>query len=142
MTITQQRQATGAPSAWHRMRLWALAHAIDDLYQGLVPSVVPYSCLTGTTATSPRPSPRTALMLTTHHSLVNLVMELPGAGPDSRRERQESGRWSGSWTMGAVPTRALGSAPWGGRMSGSWTTSAAAPAAVAAGLTAGLGPGA
>jgi FSR family fosmidomycin resistance protein-like MFS transporter len=45
MTITQQRQHTGAPSAWHRMRLWALAHAIDDLYQGLVPSVVPYFVL-------------------------------------------------------------------------------------------------
>ena len=45
MTITQQRQDTSAPSAWHRMRLWALAHAIDDLYQGLVPSVVPYFVL-------------------------------------------------------------------------------------------------
>ena len=45
MTITQQRQDTGAPSAWHRMRLWAIAHAIDDLYQGLVPSVVPYFVL-------------------------------------------------------------------------------------------------
>ena len=27
------------------MRLWALAHAVDDLYQGLVPSVVPYFVL-------------------------------------------------------------------------------------------------
>jgi hypothetical protein len=45
MTITQQRRDTGAPSAWHRMRLWALAHAIDDHYQGLVPSVVPYFVL-------------------------------------------------------------------------------------------------
>ena len=27
------------------MRLWALAHAIDDLYQGLVPAVVPYFVL-------------------------------------------------------------------------------------------------
>jgi FSR family fosmidomycin resistance protein-like MFS transporter len=45
MTITHQRQEAGAPSAWRRMRLWALAHAIDDLYQGLVPSVVPYFVL-------------------------------------------------------------------------------------------------
>jgi MFS transporter, FSR family, fosmidomycin resistance protein len=45
MTVTQPRQAAGAPSTWHRMRLWALAHAIDDLYQGLVPSVVPYFVL-------------------------------------------------------------------------------------------------
>ena len=45
MTITQQRKDTGAPAAWRRMRLWALAHAIDDLYQGLVPSVVPYFVL-------------------------------------------------------------------------------------------------
>jgi FSR family fosmidomycin resistance protein-like MFS transporter len=45
MTITRQRQQAGAPSAWRRMRLWALAHAIDDLYQGLVPSVVPYFVL-------------------------------------------------------------------------------------------------
>ena len=45
MTITQQAADTDAPSAWRRMRLWALAHAIDDLYQGLVPSVVPYFVL-------------------------------------------------------------------------------------------------
>jgi len=45
MTTTQYRPGTGAPSTWHRMRLWALAHAIDDLYQGLVPSVVPYFVL-------------------------------------------------------------------------------------------------
>jgi FSR family fosmidomycin resistance protein-like MFS transporter len=45
MTITQQPHGTRAPSAWRRMRLWALAHAIDDLYQGLVPSVVPYFVL-------------------------------------------------------------------------------------------------
>jgi MFS transporter, FSR family, fosmidomycin resistance protein len=45
MTITRQREDARAPSAWRRMRLWALAHAIDDLYQGLVPSVVPYFVL-------------------------------------------------------------------------------------------------
>jgi MFS transporter, FSR family, fosmidomycin resistance protein len=45
MTITRHRQDAGAPSTWRRMRLWALAHAIDDLYQGLVPSVVPYFVL-------------------------------------------------------------------------------------------------
>ena len=45
MTITQTRKGTGAPSTWARMRLWAVAHAIDDLYQGLVPSVVPYFVL-------------------------------------------------------------------------------------------------
>jgi MFS transporter, FSR family, fosmidomycin resistance protein len=45
MTITPQRADAKAPSAWRRMRLWALAHAIDDLYQGLVPSVVPYFVL-------------------------------------------------------------------------------------------------
>jgi FSR family fosmidomycin resistance protein-like MFS transporter len=32
-------------STWRRMRLWGLAHAVDDLYQGLVPSVVPYFVL-------------------------------------------------------------------------------------------------
>src|ERR1700753_2191377 len=47
MTATQRANtpAAPAPSAWRRMRLWALAHAIDDLYQGLVPSVVPYFVL-------------------------------------------------------------------------------------------------
>lgn len=45
MTITQRRPDTGTPTAWRRMRLWALAHAIDDLYQGLVPAVVPYFVL-------------------------------------------------------------------------------------------------
>jgi FSR family fosmidomycin resistance protein-like MFS transporter len=45
MTITHQRKDADAPSAWLRMRLWALAHAIDDMYQGLVPSVVPYFVL-------------------------------------------------------------------------------------------------
>ena len=32
-------------SSWQRMRLWGLAHAVDDLYQGLVPACVPYFVL-------------------------------------------------------------------------------------------------
>jgi MFS transporter, FSR family, fosmidomycin resistance protein len=32
-------------SPWRRMWLWALAHAVDDLYQGLVPACVPYFVL-------------------------------------------------------------------------------------------------
>src|ERR1700761_5053822 len=31
--------------AWRRMRLWSTAHAVDDLYQGLVPASVPYFAL-------------------------------------------------------------------------------------------------
>jgi MFS transporter, FSR family, fosmidomycin resistance protein len=31
--------------AWRRMRLWAAAHAVDDVYQGLVPACVPYFVL-------------------------------------------------------------------------------------------------
>ncbi|MFF5334594.1 MFS transporter [Streptomyces sp. NPDC013181] len=34
-----------APSAWRRMRMWGTAHAVDDLYQGLVPACVPYFVL-------------------------------------------------------------------------------------------------
>jgi len=45
MTITQQRTGAAVPSAWRRMRLWTVSHAVDDLYQGLVPSVVPYFVL-------------------------------------------------------------------------------------------------
>jgi MFS transporter, FSR family, fosmidomycin resistance protein len=30
---------------WQRMRIWASAHMIDDLYQGLVPATVPYFVL-------------------------------------------------------------------------------------------------
>jgi FSR family fosmidomycin resistance protein-like MFS transporter len=46
MTIThQERAAAGPRSTWRRMRLWAVAHAVDDLYQGLVPAVVPYFVL-------------------------------------------------------------------------------------------------
>jgi MFS transporter, FSR family, fosmidomycin resistance protein len=32
-------------STWRRMRLWAAAHAVDDVYQGLVPACVPYFVL-------------------------------------------------------------------------------------------------
>jgi MFS transporter, FSR family, fosmidomycin resistance protein len=32
-------------SAWRRMRLWAVAHGVDDVYQGLVPACVPYFVL-------------------------------------------------------------------------------------------------
>ena len=32
-------------SAWRRMHLWAAAHAVDDVYQGLVPACVPYFVL-------------------------------------------------------------------------------------------------
>lgn len=45
MTITQQRTGAAVPSAWRRMRLWTVSQAVDDLYQGLVPSVVPYFVL-------------------------------------------------------------------------------------------------
>ena len=34
-----------AASTWSRMRLWGTAHAVDDLYQGLVPACVPYFVL-------------------------------------------------------------------------------------------------
>ena len=33
------------PTTWQRMRLWGAAHAVDDLYQGLVPASVPYFVL-------------------------------------------------------------------------------------------------
>ncbi|GAA4609259.1 MFS transporter [Actinoallomurus liliacearum] len=33
------------PSPWRRMWLWGVAHAVDDLYQGLVPASVPYFVL-------------------------------------------------------------------------------------------------
>jgi len=32
-------------AVWQRMRLWGVAHAVDDLYQGLVPASVPYFVL-------------------------------------------------------------------------------------------------
>jgi MFS transporter, FSR family, fosmidomycin resistance protein len=36
---------TRVRSDWQRMRIWASAHAVDDLYQGLVPASVPYFVL-------------------------------------------------------------------------------------------------
>src|ERR1700749_5068013 len=36
---------TDHPGPWRRMRLWIAAHAIDDMYQGLVPASVPYFVL-------------------------------------------------------------------------------------------------
>ncbi|MFJ4650715.1 MFS transporter [Nocardia sp. NPDC088792] len=32
-------------SAWNRMRYWAIAHAVDDFYQGLVPASIPFFVL-------------------------------------------------------------------------------------------------
>jgi FSR family fosmidomycin resistance protein-like MFS transporter len=32
-------------AAWKRMRVWFSAHAVDDLYQGLVPAAIPYFVL-------------------------------------------------------------------------------------------------
>lgn len=37
--------AAKRPGNWHRMRLWCAAHAVDDLYQGIVPASVPYFVL-------------------------------------------------------------------------------------------------
>ncbi|MHA6764304.1 MFS transporter [Streptacidiphilus sp. PAMC 29251] len=42
LTAPQERPP---PSTWQRMRLWGIAHAVDDLYQGLVPACVPYFVL-------------------------------------------------------------------------------------------------
>jgi FSR family fosmidomycin resistance protein-like MFS transporter len=44
ITKAGSAQAPGR-SVWRRMWLWALAHAVDDLYQGLVPACVPYFVL-------------------------------------------------------------------------------------------------
>jgi FSR family fosmidomycin resistance protein-like MFS transporter len=44
MTVTLQRPEHER-TTWQRMRLWSLAHAVDDLYQGLVPATVPYFVL-------------------------------------------------------------------------------------------------
>ena len=43
--MTDVPVASRPPSTWRRMRLWAAAHAIDDVYQGLVPACVPYFVL-------------------------------------------------------------------------------------------------
>jgi FSR family fosmidomycin resistance protein-like MFS transporter len=49
VTTTEAADAVvqiGPPQGnWHRMRIWAAAHAIDDFYQGLVPAAVPYFVL-------------------------------------------------------------------------------------------------
>ncbi|WP_042381979.1 MFS transporter [Streptacidiphilus melanogenes] len=49
MTSTVHSRNTAPPgptaSTWRRMRLWGAAHAVDDLYQGLVPAAVPYFVL-------------------------------------------------------------------------------------------------
>ena len=44
MTVTLQRPEQKR-TTWQRMRLWSLVHAVDDLYQGLVPATVPYFVL-------------------------------------------------------------------------------------------------
>lgn len=38
-------RAAARPRPWPRMRLWFAAHAVDDLYQGLIPASVPYFVL-------------------------------------------------------------------------------------------------
>jgi MFS transporter, FSR family, fosmidomycin resistance protein len=43
--VTDTLVARPPLSAWRRMRLWAAAHAVDDVYQGLVPACVPYFVL-------------------------------------------------------------------------------------------------
>jgi MFS transporter, FSR family, fosmidomycin resistance protein len=43
-TTTAESQAAPA-RPWHRMRLWATAHMVDDFFQGLVPAAVPYFVL-------------------------------------------------------------------------------------------------
>ena len=43
---TTEVEGAAAPlGAWRRMRLWGTAHAVDDLYQGLIPAGVPYFVL-------------------------------------------------------------------------------------------------
>lgn len=43
--VVEPSAAEGGGGVWRRMRVWGLAHAVDDLYQGLVPAVVPYFVL-------------------------------------------------------------------------------------------------
>jgi MFS transporter, FSR family, fosmidomycin resistance protein len=43
--MTEVPMAGLLPSSWPRIRLWAAAHAVDDVYQGLVPACVPYFVL-------------------------------------------------------------------------------------------------
>ncbi|MEW1858962.1 MULTISPECIES: MFS transporter [unclassified Streptomyces] len=50
-TATPRPDSSGPPgpaparTTWQRMRVWGIAHAVDDLYQGLVPATVPYFVL-------------------------------------------------------------------------------------------------
>jgi FSR family fosmidomycin resistance protein-like MFS transporter len=43
--MTETLSAPGKAARWQRMRVWAIAHAVDDLYQGLVPAAIPYFVL-------------------------------------------------------------------------------------------------
>jgi FSR family fosmidomycin resistance protein-like MFS transporter len=47
ITETAEPTTVAPPPAghWRRMRIWAVAHAVDDFYQGLVPAAVPYFVL-------------------------------------------------------------------------------------------------
>ncbi|MEV0094812.1 MFS transporter [Streptomyces sp. NPDC050738] len=45
ITTAASVRAVQTTSGWRRMRMWAAAHAVDDLYQGLVPACVPYFVL-------------------------------------------------------------------------------------------------
>ena len=46
MTATEEAAAPDLERGhWHRMRLWAAAHAVDDFYQGLIPAAVPFFVL-------------------------------------------------------------------------------------------------
>jgi MFS transporter, FSR family, fosmidomycin resistance protein len=43
--LTEPAPPVAIRSTWQRMRLWGIAHAVDDFYQGLVPASVPYFVL-------------------------------------------------------------------------------------------------
>ena len=43
--VSETKVAEPTGTAWRRMRRWSVAHAVDDLYQGLVPACVPYFVL-------------------------------------------------------------------------------------------------
>ncbi|WP_019930703.1 MFS transporter [Nocardia sp. BMG111209] len=45
MSVIDEHSAAQADSAWHRMRYWVFAHAVDDFYQGLVPAAIPFFVL-------------------------------------------------------------------------------------------------
>ncbi|HEX2143055.1 MAG TPA: MFS transporter [Glycomyces sp.] len=45
MTLTAAPAVEARPSPLRRMWLWGTAHAVDDMYQGLVPACVPYFVL-------------------------------------------------------------------------------------------------